>query len=383
MTWKLPQIEQYRERHALGTTARLAPELMLNVAARREDAYKLGRQHLSFDVDHRVWKLTWRPSKTLRSTGKTLTIPILPDLQAALYALPRSDALSCLTTDYGRPFASAAGFGEKFSEWCNVAGLQPVICDDGKTRNFRAHGLRKAAIYTLSKAGGNVAELQALGGRARIAELQKYIQEIEQQTFSGMANVAAMQAKARTPQWLTPGEGWLTEDRRCGKRKRKFHECQGWQARKVRPFAISSIAVTYGCPPPARRRRKAARCRPRRPSPGSRQSARRDPCQGKAVGAPIDLRQRSRRCRRRSALPSSTVAQARFLRRADLVWAARARLGPCLPIRTGGGVICSAASIASRALALGPPRRESIPSTRPCICASLFPWLRRRGGHEQ
>jgi integrase len=136
MTWKLPQIEQYRERHALGTTARLAPELMLNVAARREDAYKLGRQHLSFDVDHRVWKLTWRPSKTLRSTGKTLTIPILPDLQAALYALPRSDALSYLTTDYGRPFASAAGFGEKFSEWCNVAGLQPVICDDGKPETF-------------------------------------------------------------------------------------------------------------------------------------------------------------------------------------------------------------------------------------------------------
>jgi hypothetical protein len=52
----------------------------------------------------------------------------------------------------------------------------------------------------------------------------------------------------------------------------------------------------------------------------------------------------------------------------------------CLPIRAGGGVICSAASIASRALALGPPRRESIPSTRPCICASLLPWLRRRCG---
>ena len=70
-----------------------------------------------------------------------------------------------------------------------------MLCDDGKTRNFRAHGLRKAAMYTLYKAGGNV------------AELQKYIQEIEQdeQALSGMAKVAAAQAKARTPQW--PGAG--------------------------------------------------------------------------------------------------------------------------------------------------------------------------------
>jgi hypothetical protein len=59
MTWKLPQIALYREHHVVGTTARLALELMLNVAARREDAHKLGRQHMTFDVDHQVWKLTW------------------------------------------------------------------------------------------------------------------------------------------------------------------------------------------------------------------------------------------------------------------------------------------------------------------------------------
>jgi hypothetical protein len=43
-------------------------------------------------------------------------------------------------------------------------------------------------------------ELQALGGHNSISELQKYIQEIEQdeQAVSGMAKVAAAQAKART-----------------------------------------------------------------------------------------------------------------------------------------------------------------------------------------
>ena len=201
MTWKPPQIALYREAHALGTVPRLALELMLNVAARREDAHKLGRQHMSFDADHQIWKLTWRPSKTLRSTGKSLSIPNLPSLQAALDAMPKSDALTFLLTDRGRPFASAAAFGNKFADWCKAAGLKSVLCDDGRVRNYRSHGLRKAAMYVLYKAGGTVAELQALGGHGSIAELQKYIQEVEQdeQAVSAMAKVVAAQAKTRTP----------------------------------------------------------------------------------------------------------------------------------------------------------------------------------------
>jgi integrase len=114
--------------------------------------------------------------------------------------MPKTDALTFLTTDYARPFKSAAAFGNKFADWCVAAGLQSVECDDGKTRNFRAHGLRKAALYTLYKLGGTVAQLQALGGHGSIAELQKYIQEIEQdeQAVSGMALVAAAQFKKRT-----------------------------------------------------------------------------------------------------------------------------------------------------------------------------------------
>jgi integrase/recombinase XerD len=204
MTWKPPQVEQYRRRHALGTIARLAMELMLNIAARREDAHKIGRQHLSFDADRQLWKLTWRPSKTARSSGKILTIPILPSLQEAMEAIPREaradGVLTFLVNEYGRPFASAAAFGNKFADWCVAAGLQPVECEDGRVRNFRAHGLRKAALYTLLKAGGNLGELQAIGGHSSITELQKYIQEVEQdeQAMSGMAKVAAVQAKART-----------------------------------------------------------------------------------------------------------------------------------------------------------------------------------------
>jgi hypothetical protein len=57
VAWGEVQIEQYRRQHANGTMARLAMELMLNIAARRHDAHLIGRQHL------RNGCLTWRPSK--------------------------------------------------------------------------------------------------------------------------------------------------------------------------------------------------------------------------------------------------------------------------------------------------------------------------------
>ena len=170
VTWGEVQIEQYRERHANGTMARLAMELMLNIAARRHDAHLIGRQHLARTVG-----LSWRPSKTSQSTGKVLTIRVLPELQAALDAMPHSDALTFLLTDYGRPFASAAAFGNKFADWCDAAGLEPVVCEDGKTRNYRAHGLRKAACMQLAHAGCTAPEIMAVSGHASLAEVQKYI----------------------------------------------------------------------------------------------------------------------------------------------------------------------------------------------------------------
>jgi integrase/recombinase XerD len=182
-TWGEVQIEQYRERHANGTMARLALELMLNIAARRHDAHQIGSQHL------RNGCLSWRPSKTSQSTGKVLTIRVLPELQAALDAMPHSDALAFLLTDYGRPFASSAAFGNKFADWCNLAGLEPVVCEDGKTRNYRAHGLRKAALNQLVHAGCTAPEIMAVSGHASLAEVQKYISAVEQDRLAEAAMV--------------------------------------------------------------------------------------------------------------------------------------------------------------------------------------------------
>jgi integrase/recombinase XerD len=184
MTWKAEQIIAYRKYHPLGTMARLALELLLNIAARREDAHAIGRQHMTNDR-----KLSWRPSKTLRSTGKRLTIAVLPELRAALDAMPLSAELPFLLNDYGKPFASAAAFGNKFADWCEGAGLEAVQCQDGRMRNYRAHGLRKAALTALAQSGCTGSELMAVSGHSSLAQVQAYIDEVdqEQQADSAMA----------------------------------------------------------------------------------------------------------------------------------------------------------------------------------------------------
>ena len=185
MTWLEPQIEAYRQRHALGTVARLAIELLLNIAARRHDAHLIGVQHV------RDGKLTWRPHKTERSTGKSLTIKIMPELQAALDAVPkdtRADGvLTFLVSDYGRPFASACAFGNRFARWCHDAGLEPVVCADGRTRNYRAHGLRKAALRQLAHRGATASEMQAISGHSSLDQLQEYLNEVEQEKLASAA----------------------------------------------------------------------------------------------------------------------------------------------------------------------------------------------------
>lgn len=181
MPWQDEQIAAYRAQHALGSMARLALELLLNIAARRGDAHVLGRQHI------RDGRLCWRPSKTKRTTGKSLEIRIIPELQAALDAMPTSGELPFLLQDYSKPFASSASFGNKFADWCVAAGLQPVVCDDGKIRNYRAHGLRKAALTELAYKGCTGPELMGVSGHSSLAQVQVYIDMASQRRLADAA----------------------------------------------------------------------------------------------------------------------------------------------------------------------------------------------------
>jgi len=179
--WTITEVEKYRERHPLGTTARAALEMAINLAARRTDIHLIGRQHL------RDGRITWRPSKTLQSTGKLLSIKVLPELQAALDAKAPSDALTFVRTEHARAFASAAAFGNRFATWCRQAGLKPVVCDDGKVRNYRCHGLRKYACTRLAEAECSAMQIMQVSGHATLSEAQKYVDAVNQQRMSDAA----------------------------------------------------------------------------------------------------------------------------------------------------------------------------------------------------
>jgi integrase len=148
-------------------------------------------------------RLTWRPHKTIRSTGRLLSIPIMSELQEALDAIPetmRADGvLTFLTNDYGKPFASGPAFGNRFADWCDRVGLMPVLCDDGRARNYRAHGLRKAAMRAAAHAGCTGVELMALGGHSSLKQLQEYIDEVDQERAAeaAMTKLAAARETKR------------------------------------------------------------------------------------------------------------------------------------------------------------------------------------------
>jgi hypothetical protein len=67
MTWLEPQVAPYRERHRVGTVARLALELFSTLRRVVTMRHVIGQQHI------RDGKLCWRPHKTLRTTGKLLS----------------------------------------------------------------------------------------------------------------------------------------------------------------------------------------------------------------------------------------------------------------------------------------------------------------------
>lgn len=152
-TWDDDEIQQFENRHPLGTRARLALALLLFTGQRRGDVVRMGRQHVRDGV------LSLKQQKT----GAQIDIPVVPDLQIALDAMPVSVQLAFLATEAGQPF-TAAGFGGWFRERCDEAGLH----------HCSAHGLRKAAATRLADRGATEHQLMAWFGWTSAREAERY-----------------------------------------------------------------------------------------------------------------------------------------------------------------------------------------------------------------
>lgn len=139
--WTDDDMEAFEARWPLGTRQRLAYALLLYTGLRRGDAVRAGRQHVRDGV------LRIKTEKT----GIEVSIPILPDLAAALDAGPKGD-LTFIVGEKGSPMTKEA-FGNWFSEACRAAGVQKS-----------AHGLRKAGATRAANNGATVAQLEAIFG---------------------------------------------------------------------------------------------------------------------------------------------------------------------------------------------------------------------------
>jgi integrase len=174
-TWTVEHIEQYRKRHQLGTRARLAIELLYGTMQRRGDVVLLGRQHVRDGI------LSLKQGKTRAE----VSIPVLPELQSAIDAMPRTEHLTFLVTEYGKPF-TAEGFGNWFREQCDLAKLP---------KSLRAHGLRKAGAVRFAEHGCTEHEIAAFGGWTSIREVQRYTRMANRRQ---LALQAAAKLKPRT-----------------------------------------------------------------------------------------------------------------------------------------------------------------------------------------
>jgi integrase len=177
-SWTEDDIVAFEARHPVGTQARLAFALLLYTAQRRADAVRLGRQHLRDGMLH------VRQSKT----GKSLAIPLHPELRAVLDATP-SDHLTFLVTRAGKPFHADA-FSHWFRRRCREAGLQV---------GASAHGLRKAACRRLAEAGCSASVIAAISGHATLREVARYTAAADQARLAQQGIEAVTRTKIVKP----------------------------------------------------------------------------------------------------------------------------------------------------------------------------------------
>jgi integrase len=154
--WLLDEIERYKNRHPIGTPARLAFALAYYTMGRREDVARLGPQHI------RNGCVRFRCAKNEHRNPHDADMELHPELAKAIDAAP-TQHLTFMTWN-GKPY-SPGGLTRAFRRWCDEAGLPP---------HCSLHGLRKAALTSIAEEGGSTHELAAAGGHRTLGQVENY-----------------------------------------------------------------------------------------------------------------------------------------------------------------------------------------------------------------
>lgn len=163
-SWSEDEIQQFEQRHPIGSKPRLALALLLYAAVRKTDAVALGPPNV------RSGWLHFKQSKT----GGQLQIPVAPPLAEIIAKTATVGVKTFLVNSYGRPF-TAAGFGNWFREQCDMAGLD----------HCAAHGLRKAFLRRMAESGCSEDYIASISGPRDMREIRTYVQAANKARMAG------------------------------------------------------------------------------------------------------------------------------------------------------------------------------------------------------
>ena len=151
-TWTEAELAAYERRWPLGSRERLAYALLLYTGQRGGDVVKMRRSDISGGTITVVQQ----------KTGTALSLPIHPDLVAAMRAGP-SNGLNLIGDSNGRPITRAA-LTDLIKRAAKQAGLPPECLP---------HGLRKAQMRRLAESGATVKEIAAISGHKTLQEVER------------------------------------------------------------------------------------------------------------------------------------------------------------------------------------------------------------------
>jgi integrase len=196
-TWTEDDAAKYEAAHKIGTMARAAFELSLNLGVRKSDVVRIGPRYIRDGVLN-----NFLPKKTSTTGGKRISIKLFDETKAAIDTLPVTGTDTYLVTSFGKAF-TANGFGNKMREWCDAAELPDCT----------SHGLRKLFMIRLVHAGYTAPQIAALSGHKDLREIQTYIDEYDRQKV-GIETSTAFEQVRNANRKLANLEGQLANPRK-------------------------------------------------------------------------------------------------------------------------------------------------------------------------
>lgn len=186
-TWGEEHVAKYEERHPVGSKARLALALYLNLGVRKSDVVRIGPRYVRNGFLH-----NFLPKKGERTAGNRITVKLFEETKAVIAATPVTGTDTYLVTSFGKAF-TANGFGNKMREWCDEAGLPECT----------SHGLRKLCLIRLAHAGYGAPQIAAISGHKDLREIQLYIEQANREKMGIETSTAFEQAQIANKKLLT------------------------------------------------------------------------------------------------------------------------------------------------------------------------------------